>query len=466
MILKNKILILGGISCIFYAFLAYIPFGFGTLSTPPIDPKILSFLFFINLGLFLIYLLTFRLLKKEPASPKLVRVIVLFSLLFSIILLLLPSIGSADIFNYIFRARVFTVYGENPYLVTTENFPQDIFNHFSPKEWNYLPMQYGPLWAGISIGFSTLAKDSFFWNQFLYKLLALVINLGMIYFIGKILSLTSPDYKITGLFLYAWNPFILFEVINNAHNDIFLIFLAIVALYLLLKKRHLWSLIFLLLSVLIKYISLLLFPFFIIFIFKEMINKRERIKFFVKAAFALALIVFLFYLPFWEGWQTLQGLFLQSDIASFINLSLFPSFIFGGAYLLSNFFSWSYQDIIQIVRFGGISIFAIIYFWQLKKSFPDKDSSGFIYRNFLILFLYTIFAVVFLRSWYFLWTLPLAILIDKKYFLHFIFLITFLGLFSYSIVVISILFLLLFVVLLLIQPFVKERFFSTFLGLK
>jgi len=466
MVLKTKIIFLGVGASVLYALLAYIPFGFDAHAIPPAGKNIMIYFLLINLGLWSIYLLAFQNIKKQIDSRSLVKLIVLFTVVFSIILILLPSIGSADIFNYIFRARVFTVYGENPYLVATENFSHDLFYHFSPKEWNNLLMQYGPLWTGISIGFSFIAKDSFFWNQFLYKLLAVMVNFGILYFVWCILSLIKPDYRIKGLFLYAWSPLILFEVVNNAHNDMVMIFLVVAAIYFFLRKKYLTSLVLLLLSVLVKYITLFLFPVFLIFLFKEVVGKKERIRLFGKTSIVLLVIIFLSYFPFWEGWQTFQGIFQQSRLISFMNLSLFPSFTFGGTYLLGNFFSWSYDIMMQIVRIFGVLVFLAFYLWQLRLLVKNKNSQDFIYRIFLVLFIYTIYAVFSLQPWYFLWILPLAVLIDKKYFLHFIFFITLIGLFSYTFVVISILFVLIFVLLLFLSFFTKGRYFTSFLGFR
>lgn len=461
---RTKLIFLGLVAAIFCALLGFIPFWFGNLTIPPLSPKILLFFLLVNLGACLIYLSAFKLIKQSNNPEKLIKIIILFTLVFSIILLLLPAIGSADIFNYIFRARVFTVYDKNPYLVTTADFPNDIFYDFSPKLWNVLPMQYGPPWAALSICFSFIAKNNFFWNQFLYKLLALLTNFGIIYFIYKIVSLIKPAYKINGLLLYAWNPLILFEVINNGHNDILLVFFMLAAIYFLLKKKYLFSLILLLFSILIKYVTLFLLPVFLIFIFKKIVTSKDRIVLMIKAGLIVVLITILFYLPFWSGPETLQGIFKQSKLMSFMNLSLFPSLLFGLNYSLSGLLHWSFTNIMQNVRYLGWVLFLIIYLWQLRLCLKIKTEQEFIYRNFLILFVYIIYAVFSLQPWYFLWALPLASLIDQRYFPAFILLITLTGLLSYTFIVISLISIITFVILFFGTIITKKNYFTPFLG--
>ncbi|PIS42402.1 MAG: hypothetical protein COT24_03700 [Candidatus Kerfeldbacteria bacterium CG08_land_8_20_14_0_20_40_16] len=459
--MRTKIIILGLVISIFFALLAYIPFGFHSLSTPPINHNILIYFFLVSLGLLISYFTAYQLIKKEK-DQKIFRIIVLFALIFSVILILIPPIGSADVFNYIFRARIHTVYGENPYLVATGGFKSDLFYNFSPQEWNYLPMQYGPLWTSISIGFSYLAQDSLFWNQLLYKLLALLINFGIIFFIWRILGIISPDYRIRGIFLYAWNPLILFEGINNVHNELLMIFFVVAAIYFFLKKKYLFCLLLLLFSVLIKYITILLFPVFLLFLWKEINIPSERVKIFVKAAVVLLIVAVLSYFPFWEGTNIFQGLLGQSKIASFMNLSLFPSFLFEFILSLKNILMLTLDQIMKIVSIGVMIVFALIYFWQLRLIKQKQDD--FIHRNFLILFGYIIYAACFLQPWYFLWFLPLAVLINKKYFPEFVFLFTLAGLLSYTFMVMSIVLVVFFLALLFTSFFTKKSYFSPFLG--
>jgi len=451
--LKNKILILGILATIFYFFMTLIPYRLNSIGLP----RIVAFLLFINFGLQLIYLLTWRQILKHPLEKKLIKLIIFFTIIFSLILILIPPIGSRDVYNYILRARIFTVYHENPYLLTTENFPDDIFFSFSPPQWNYLSMQYGPLWSVISIIFSFLAKNNFFWNVFFYKILALLTNFGIIYFLSKILKKTSPAYELTGIYLYAWNPLILFETLNNAHNDILMVFFVIVAIYLFMQKKFIFSMIILFSSVLVKYITIILLPIFLILIIKETCSLREKIKFLLKIMIVFSLITIIFYFPFWEGLKTFNGLLLQSRLENIKNLSLFTFFIFGGLYGIKKFFFWSTKFILDITRIIGGVIFFILYCWQLIH-LKKTCARNIIYYIFLILSFLTL-TLVFLQPWYFLWLLPLAILINNPYITLSVFAFTFIGLISYTPFDMSFSMALTFIIILFLSIIFGKRYF-------
>jgi len=455
---------MGALTCLLYAALAFIAYFYQTSSTTPWGYAFKIFLLLTNLLLVLTYWVTFR--SSDYTKEKNVgKIIIAFSIAFSIILIMTPPMGSADVYNYTYRARVQTVYDENPYIVATENYTDDMFYNFSPKEWNYLTMQYGPFWTSISIGFSNVAKDSFFWNIFLYKLLAVLSFYGAAYFIWKILKRTNPEKRVQGLFLFLWNPLILFEAINNAHNDMFMIFIVVAAIYLLLKKKYFFSILVLLLSILLKYITLILVPIFLLYIFKNIPQLKERVKFFLKTGISVAIITGLLYVPYWEGFEIFKGLFQQSQIFTFFNFSLFPGLVFGMAYLVGSNYSWSYDLISNISRYFGLAAFVLLYFWQMKNYVQDK-SRDFVYYIFLVLFIYVIFYLTYLQPWYFIWLISLAILIEKKYFTQFIVVCTLAGFLSYAIIMNSLIYIIILIILLFASFVAKKNYFVDFLNLR
>ncbi|MBU2235436.1 hypothetical protein KKA01_00040, partial [Patescibacteria group bacterium] len=298
---------------------------------------------------------------------------------------------------------------------------------------------------------------------FLYKLLALFSFFAGAYFLGKILQMISPDKKIGGLFLYLWNPLILFEAVNNAHNDMLMISIVLAAIYFLLKKKYSTSLLVLLLSVLLKYITLVIVPVFLYFVLKNIPQLNKKVKFVLKTGIAVIIVTTLFYIPFWEGAEIFKGLFQQTQLSTFFLFSLFPSLVFAIAYLVGSNFSWSYDLLTDISRYFGLGAFIVVYFWQIKNYVKDK-SKNFIYYSFLILFAYIIYYVSYLQPWYLVWLIPIAILVDKKYFLQFIFILTLAGLLSYIVLVNSLIYILIFVIILILSVITKKNYFQNFLN--
>jgi hypothetical protein len=452
---------MGVISSFLYAVLAFIAYYYQTSATTPWGFSFKAILLATNLLLIVAYWFAFISIKSVN-EKSIIKIIFLFSSVFSLIMLFTPPIGSADVYNYAYRARVGTVYDENPYVVPTGAYSDDMFYNFSPKEWNYLTMQYGPFWTSVSILFSNIAKNNLFWNVFIYKLLALVSFFGVAILIRKILQKFNPDNEVKGLFLYLWSPIIIFEAINNAHNDMFMMFAVIFAIYLLIKKWYVLAAITLLLSILTKYIPLLILPVFIYYVFKEVHETKKRLNFVWATGILAVIISTLFYFPFWEGTRTLNGLFEQSKIFTFANFSLFPGIIYWVLYVIGQSFSWTREFLSDIARVSGLTAFVVLYIWLIKNYFKGKYTD-YIYYSFMILFVYIFFYLTYLQPWYFIWLISLAVLIDRKYFPQFIFICTLAGLLSYTIVMNSLIYVFIFLFIILVSLITNKNYLLKFL---
>ena len=442
--LTRLFLLLGLLMAILFSAFIVIPVCLQESSLPPINQDAMLTFLAISVGLLICYLFGFKRLVSQGNNQPLLKIIIAFSVLFCVILILIPQVGSGDIYNYILRARVLTEHGENPYLTTTSTVPDDLFYIYSPKMWHEIPMQYGPVLASVSIATSWLARDSFLVNQLLLKILFALIHMANIVLIVKLTRLIKPAMGNIPLFLYAWNPLVLFEVANNAHNDILMAFLILLSLYFYYSKKYVLVWPVLLLSVFTKYVTLLLFPLLIYFVLKKI--PREKVKtFIIKGALICLALTALLFAPFWEGFQTLKSLLMQTELYSFANLSLVPMLIFGATELFSNIYPISYKMATVLVRLTAFTAFFVLYLFLLYRIFKTQKKDVTFY-SFLILFLYTIVGVTSLQPWYFLWVIPIAALIDRRLVWGIIFFITALGLFSYTFVLMSILFLVMFLI--------------------
>jgi hypothetical protein len=178
----------------------------------------------------------------------------------SIILFFSYNAFSYDLFNYIFDAKIFTHYHLNPYLHKALDFPQDPMLSF--MHWTHRTYPYGPVWLGVTIPLSFLGLQYFLPTFFLFKLLNVGSFLGTVYFLDKILKRLFPADRIIGIVLFALNPLVLIESLVSGHNDIFMMFLAIFAVYLLVSKRFISSFLVLLLSIGVKFATVFLLPIF------------------------------------------------------------------------------------------------------------------------------------------------------------------------------------------------------------
>lgn len=182
----------------------------------------------------------------------------------TLILLLAYPLFSHDIFNYIFNAKMVWFYKQNPHKQVAAYFIHDVWLRFMHNVHTPAPYAYG--WTIISLtpGILTLTQNLklSLWGM---KGFIALFWIGQLWILAKIIKRLFPkeNYR---WFLFALNPLVLIETLVVGHNDVVMMFLALVSFYFLLKtkkiisKEFFLSLLFLGLSVSIKYATIILVP--------------------------------------------------------------------------------------------------------------------------------------------------------------------------------------------------------------
>ncbi len=197
-----------------------------------------------------------------------------------------PAVLSYDIFNYIFTAKVLFWYGENPFIIMPIEFLGDpllSFTHAANKV-----ALYGPSWV-VSTGIPHfLGFNNFVLTLFSFKLFVLIFYFGIIYLIYKFTK------NINNVSYFALNPLVLIETMVSGHNDVVMIFFALLSFYLLKKDRFILAIVFLIFSILIKYATLFLIPIFIYYLFQR--YKKKKVDWDKVFVFSAVLMFFAFIL--------------------------------------------------------------------------------------------------------------------------------------------------------------------------
>src|SRR3990167_1810684 len=127
---------------------------------------------FLIISLFIFSYLFIR--KYNTVDPFKIALIVSGILLFSYPFL------SHDFFNYIFDAKIFTYYGQNPYTHIPANFADDKWLRF--MHWVHRPYPYGPVYLPLSFIPSFLGFGKFILNFLLFKIFTVIFYLLGVYF--------------------------------------------------------------------------------------------------------------------------------------------------------------------------------------------------------------------------------------------------------------------------------------------
>ncbi len=255
--------------------------------------------------------------------------------------------------------------------------------------WSGQTVVYGPMWPLVCKILSGLSMGNLSLALFIYKLFNLILHLANTYLIYQI----SKKKNLFTL-MYALNPLALFDGIANVHNEIFVIFFILLALYFFVRKKNmLLTIVFMALATAIKYVAVLLIPFLVLYKYqKEKALKKMLYAFCWGILFILVLI--LCYSLYMRDFSVLKGILTQQN--KFAN-SIFI------------FFAVKDIDLAINVSRGFMLAFAVVYVVTLIKRIICKKTYIFNkymhdYNGLLILFLFG--TITNFQSWYTLWLLP------------------------------------------------------------
>lgn len=166
----------------------------------------------------------------------------------------LPNLNT-DIYNYIVDGRVAAVYGENPYSVASDQFPDDPIYPYASDRFTDAPVDKLPVWVGLTVVLARISGDNPVTNLLIFRLALFLfnaLNLGLVILVVRALDARRLA---TGTILYSWNPIII--LFAQSKTDTVMAFFILLAAWALVVHRHwFFSLAFLAMSVLVKLITL------------------------------------------------------------------------------------------------------------------------------------------------------------------------------------------------------------------
>lgn len=171
---------------------------------------------------------------------------------------------SYDIFNYLFNAKMVLIYQANPHIIAAINFPRDLMLRFMHNVHTPAPYAYG--WTAVSLipGLAWLTQK-FIPSFWMMKLFIALFWLAQLWILQKLIKKLFPQQP-WRWWLFALSPLVLIETLIISHNDVVMMFPALLSYWFLLKSKKLfdrpWSLalFLLLISASIKYATIVLLP--------------------------------------------------------------------------------------------------------------------------------------------------------------------------------------------------------------
>ena len=400
----------------------------------------------IYFSIFSLYTLACLSVFKSNWTQKTFWVLIAFGLLFRFAVLPSQQIQEDDVYRYLWDGKVFA-HGINPFKFAPEEInqyqsikvqnPAYFRSHYGKTDQNELAVLNGLKWESdvalryierinhpdVPTIYPPLAQYVFRFSQqinpdslFTLRIMFLAFDLmGMVFII---LALRALNLNQNFSLVYFWSPLMIKETYNSTHLDIIGISCLCVSVYFLIRKRMVGSIFFLALSVLGKFYSAVLLPFYLQRSWFLAQENRQR----GAATLTLHLILFcavitVFYLPFidiggsvFEGlktysthWQSNDSLFaiLLYVLKNILKLGMSTEIpIFGSSMILA-------KSIMALVILGAIA-------YLITKQGPDTNSPKMWIRN-----IFVVIVVVFLVSpvqnpWYLCWTVPFLCIFHSR----------------------------------------------------
>lgn len=341
----------------------------------------------------------FLIIKKRKQVFKDTKSIMKFILIVSLIFVFTVPMFSSDIFYYLGIGRLNSEYGQNPYYISMKQYVDDndininsdtVMLQGYNSYWAQTTVVYGPIWTIICAIVAKLSLGNIDFGLFVFKMVNLTIHMLNCYYIYKL------SKKNIFVLLYGLNPFIILEGIVNVHNDIFVVLLLLVTLYFLIKKKKLFfSILFLSIATGIKYFTVLLLPFFIIYYYR----KEKPLFRFIKCIEYGIVFAVIFSIPY---------CFYIRDINVFAGLWNQQSKIAKSFYLV--LVQTIYGVNLEIISYL-LAVFIYIFFIKnvLLILNPNIKIKKEMTHNLYFIMIFLFVLITNFQPWYIMWLFPLMI---------------------------------------------------------
>lgn len=189
---------------------------------------------------------------------------------------------SHDLFNYIFNSKMVLIYKQNPHIHTALEFPNDTWIRFMHN--THTPAPYGYAWTALSLIPFSLGFGKFTLTWFIFKGWMWLSWLSFWLSIAWLNSKKTISINTKTLALILLHPLMILEVLSNAHNDLWMMVPAVVALALVSPLKHktttqtMLSIALLAASIVIKQATVVLVPIYAALLLQPYISQREKIK--------------------------------------------------------------------------------------------------------------------------------------------------------------------------------------------
>lgn len=332
----------------------------------------------------------------------------------ALVLLAVIPFHSSDLYGYLNRGFQQSAYHTNPYLTPIANIPNWQQLSLLHAHWQYNPCPYGFFFAWWVKCITSMANHSFVFAFLMMKTVNVFFLMGTTALIVLLARQLNQPRPWLSAYLWGANPLVLLQVMGNGHNDIMMVFLLLLAFTALLFPA--WSVLvlpLLMLSVLVKYASILAVPFVLVYLIQQ--RQWKALAGGVLISIGLVYVLALPYVSSGEAWPWHALLDnagkSQHSLADLIaRLIYYPAKLLhipNPKHVMASALIW-----IKLVLFGGFAVFCAWMGWQFiqqKQSFAKLIASIAVVMTLLV----TVVSAKF-HPWYVVMFLPLVLVLPES----------------------------------------------------
>lgn len=354
----------------------------------------------LNTGL----LVSYFLLLRQKINFNLQQLLVIWALVSSPLLFANNAL-SHDVFNYMFNARMVLKYQVDPHVRVAQDFTYDPWTRFMHNIHTAAPYWYG--WTGLSLPVVWLGQEIFLVTWIGFRAWNMLALAGLFFGIFRLLKQEkhSSQQATTRLSWLVFNPLIGVEILANAHNDAWMMMLAIWGMVLARESANkkslskggwlLGALILLALSISIKYVTVVLLPVYLWLAFPNLVdtilktvinvfkidNYHELINPYSFAVFLLFVPLLTSRSQWFHPWYLVWALsflplisskYLWTGLVGFSVASLFRYY----PWMLAGAFEYTpsiHYQMRLITWLGGLTAAVVIYTGMARFKFMETD---------------------------------------------------------------------------------------------
>lgn len=337
-------------------------------------------------------------------------IVVVFALIFNVSLLQMAPVDAADIYDNIIRGRMSVIYGLNPLRDTPSQVRFDPFYGFAA--WHDVPSAYGPAWENLAAWMSRLAGNDHDANVLAFKWLSIIGYAITAIFIGLTLHVIAPKHALLGVYLFSWNPLVVYTTSAGGHNDLVMTACMLISIYCLIRRWYVASTLGALLGLLVKFIPILMVPI-ILFVALRDLRGTARVRYLLISIITGTILVVACYAPYWTGFSMLdftrRGAMFTSSGATLARQALSP--IFDGKLPDSGSTPITNAVIGRTVLLW-FGMFSLV---QIASLHRKREAAQPVQVLTAVLLFYLLVAAIWFQSWYVLWVIPLASLLGNSH---------------------------------------------------